>query len=185
MRRGLGLIELLIAIVVAAIAMALFFPSMLGVWKMQTLSYGMPTVDNDARGIALSLADSLRAATLCSTTDAGCTVDAAVENATATGLTVYRRSDDGTLKKITLAVVGGAFQQQTNGGVATTINNDATLALVFYTGTAYNSSSLTPFTPTNATLKTLAAVGIQASVVRNGLTSSYSTVIRLRNSPKT
>ena len=82
-------------------------------------------------------------------------------------------------------MVGGAFQQQTNGGVATTINNDATLALVFYTGTAYNSSSLTPFTPTNATLKTLAAVGIQASVVRNGLTSSYSTVVRLRNSPKT
>ncbi len=184
MRRGLGLIELLIAVVVVAIAMALFFPSMLGVWKMQTLSYGMPTVDNDARAIALNLADSLRAATLCNATDTGCTVDAAVENATATGLTVYRRNDDGTLKKITLAVVGGAFQQRTNG-VVTTIDNDATFTLVFYTGTTYNSNSLTPFTPTDATLKSLAAVGIQTTVARNGLTSSYSTVVRLRNSPKT
>ena len=88
------------------------------------------------------------------------------------------------MKKLTLAVVGGSFQQGTNGGAATTINTDATLTLVFYTGSTYNTSSLTPFTPTNTTLKSLAAVGIQASVVRNGLTGSYSTVVRLRNSPK-
>lgn len=184
MRRGRTLIELLAAVAIFALAMALFLPGMLGIWRIQALSYGAPTVDNDARRMVLRLADALRAATLCTASDSGCTVDAAAENASATALTAYRRNDDGTLKKLTYAVIGGDFQQQTNGGVATTINTGATLAMVFYTGSSYNPSSLTTFTPTNATLKSLAAVRIQAQVVRNGLTSSYTTTVRLRNSPR-
>lgn len=183
-RRGSTLFEVLMAIVILAVVVAVFLPTMLGTWRMQTLSFGMPTVENDARAMALRIADALRAATLCTASDSGCTLDAAAENATTTGVTAYRRNDDGSLKRETLSVVGGTFQEQFDGAAATTINTDATLTLVYFTGATYNSTSLTSFAPTNATLKTLAAVGIKTSVQRNGLTSSYSTIVRLRNSPK-
>ena len=183
-RRGTTLIEVLVAAILLAIVMAIFLPAMLSAWRMQALSFGMPTVDNDARGMALKVADALRAATLCTASDSGCTVDAAAENATATGLTAYRRNDDGTLKKLTLSVVGGSFQMQVDSNAPVTIGTGATIALVYFTGSAYNTTSLNPFTPTNATLKSLAAVGINTSVQNNGLTSSYSTLVRLRNSPR-
>ena len=58
------------------------------------------------------------------------------------------------------------------------------MTLTFYQAPTYHSSSLTTYTPDNTTVKQLIAVGIATSVTRNGLSGSYSTLVRLRNSPK-
>lgn len=168
---------------VSGFVMAAILPAMMTLWRMQKFSVSMPGVQADAQGMALRMADALRGATLCTSTDTGCTLDAPAENATATGITVYRRNDNGTLSEQTYSVVSGEFRL-VKGGVTTTFCRDAAMTLTFYGSATYNSSSLSTFSPTNATLKTLTAVGIATTVTRDGLTGSYSTLIRLRNSPK-
>lgn len=177
------LVEMLVGLGVATVVMAALFPSFLNLWRMQQTSFGMPGVQDDAREAAITVAQALRSATLCTSNDgAGCTLNAAAESASSNGVTVYRRNDDGTLSEIVYSTSSGNLTAQSSGP-ATTLYPNATLALTFYGSATYNSSSLSPYTPTNATLTNLAAVGIVATVARNGLTGTYSTLIRLRNSP--
>lgn len=182
-RRGAVLVQLLVGTMLSLIVFAGLLQGVVSLWRLQKYSVGMPSVQDDAREIALRLADSLRGATLCTSADAGCTLDAPVENPTASGVTVYRRNDNGTLSELAYAVSAGKFSVAI-GEKVTTFCTDANLTLTYYSAPAYYSNSLTAFTPTAATTKSLAAVGIVASVTRNGLTGRYETFIRLRNSPK-
>lgn len=183
-RRGTTLIQLLVGVIVVALVMAGFLRAFANAWRMQLTSIAVPGLQRDAKDVAMKIADAARGATLCAATDSGCTVDAPAENASSSAITLYRRNDDGTMTKRTYAVGAGLFTIQIGSAGAATICNSATLTLNFYGAASYNASTLTPFVPTNSTLKTLAAIGIKASVARNGITESYSTLIRLRNSPK-
>jgi hypothetical protein len=150
---------------------------------MQKMGLQMPAVQNDARQLALTIAGALRRATLCTASDSGCVVDAAAESASTSGVTVYRRETNGSLTKLAYGVSGGNAQV-TTGATTSILATGGSMTLTFYQGSTYHSSSLTTFTPDNTTIKQLIAVAITTSVTRNGLSGSYSTLVRLRNSPK-
>ena len=182
-RRGAVLIELLVGSVVTGIVLTVLLQGIVSLWRMQAFGFGMPSVQDDARDIALRLADALRDATLCTTTDGGCTVGAAVEATSSTGFTVYRRNADATLSKLLYGVSGGGFTLTTSG-TTTGFSTGAGLTLTYYSSADYNSNGLAAYTPTDATAKSLVAVGIVSTVTRNGLTGRFETLVRLRNSPK-
>lgn len=178
-RRGYTLIQALVGMVVGTVVGMGVFRAMIVLWRANSFSVSMPAVQDDAKSAVLTLAGALRRATLCTATDTGCTLDAAVESTSATGVTAYRRNADGSLSKLAYTISSGALRL--NGAI---LVPDATIALSFYGGATYHSSSLTSFVPTASTTKTLTAVGITATVARGGLTGTYSTFVRLRNSPK-
>jgi len=180
----MALIQLLVGVIVSSIVMGLLLQGTVSLWKMQSFGVGMPGVQEDARTVALRLADDLRGADLCVATDSSCTVDAAIESPAATGVTIYSRNDNGTLSELQYAVSNGSFTLRTDNGAPTTVCTDATLTLTYYSASTYYSNGLTAYTPTSATTKNLAAVGIVSTVTRDGLTGRFETFIRLRNSPK-
>lgn len=190
-RRGSVLIQLLAGTAVTGLVMALLLQGTVSLWQMQSDGITLPGVQDDAREIALRVADALRGATLCTSTDSSCSIDAPVENATATGVTVYRRNDDGSLTEYAYGVTNGNFTMTVGSGSATsggsqttTFCTGATLTLTYYSASSYYSNGLTAYTPTNSTATTLAAVNIVSTVTRNGVTARFETFIRLRNSPK-
>ena len=182
-RRGITLIELLVSTAVGLVLMGGVLVGFTTLWNMQKMGLQMPAIQEDARQLALTLAGSLRRATLCTSSDSGCVVDAAAESATSSGVTVYYRGTNGSLSKLVYAVSGGNAQL-TSGGSTSVLASGGSFTLTFYQGATYHSSRLTTFTPDNTTIKQLIAVGITTSVTRNGMSGSYSTLVRLRNSPK-
>ncbi len=183
-RRGSILIQLLVGCAIMTVVMGALLQILVSLWKMQTFSTSMPGAQDDARGIALRLADAFRSATLCTTTDSGCTVDAAFESASTTGVTIYQRNDDGTLSELAYGVSNGNFTL-TTGGTTTTFSTGATLTLTYYTSSSYYSSGLTSYSPPSASsAPSLTAVDIVATTTNNGLTARFETFVRLRNSPK-
>lgn len=86
-QRGTTLIQLLTGIAVSGVVMGLVLQGTMTLWRMQSFSISMPAVQTDAQGMALRVADALRGADLCQTGDSSCTLDAAVENTSATGVT--------------------------------------------------------------------------------------------------
>jgi hypothetical protein len=179
----MSLIQLLLAGVISTVVLGGILVGFMTLWNMQKLGLQMPAVQQDARQLALTLASSLRRATLCTSSDTGCTIDAAAESATSTGITVYRRNSDGSLSKLAYGISNGVAQV-TTGSTTNNLALGSSITLTFYQSPTYHSSSLTTYTPDNTTIKQLIAVGITTSVTRNGLSGSYSTLVRLRNSPK-
>ena len=182
-RRGSVLVQLLVGTVIMVIVMGALLQTLVSLWRMQSFSTGMPGTQDDARGIALRVGDALRGATLCTSTDSSCTLDAAVENPTASSVTVYRRDDSGNLVEYAYGVSNGNFTL-TSKGNTTTFATGATLTLTYYSSSSYYSSGFTSYTPTASTATNLVAVGIVATTTSNGLSARFETLVRLRNSPK-
>ena len=184
-RRGFTLVEVLVGLVVFGVVMGALFTAFCTMWNAQSLSIGLPESQQNAKQMAMTLASAIRGATYCQSTDSGCTLDAGIQNATATSCTVYSRNSSGTLVQTTYAVVNGNFQQ-TVGGTTTVLIPNATLALTYYTGpnsTTYNATSMTSFTPSATTAPDLIAVQIVATVAEGGGSTTYTTLTRLRNGP--
>lgn len=178
------LIEMLTATLAVSVIMAGLLQAFVSMWQAQTFATRMPQVQQDARQMALTLAGALRRATLCTSADSasGCTIDAAVENTSGSGVTVYKRVS-GTLTKLTYAISGANFQL-TSGGTTNTLYSDAAVGLTYYSSNSYRATNFTAYVPDSTTTKNLVSVGIQTSVTRNGITGTYFTLVRLRNSPK-
>ena len=181
-RRGTTLIELLVGTAVVTVVTGALLQILVSLWRMQSFSVGMSGSQDDARGIALRLADAFRSATLCTTTDSGCTLNAAIESPSSTGATIYQRNVDGTLSELAYGVSNGNFTL-TTGGTTTTFATASTLTLTYYGSSSYYSNGLASYTPTSSTTPSLAAVDIVATTVTNGQTARFETFVRLRNSP--
>ncbi|RYG24871.1 hypothetical protein EON82_09180 [bacterium] len=182
-RRGVTLIQLLVGTVLGTVVLGGVLVGFMALWNMQKMGLQMPAVQQDARQLALTIASSLRRATLCTSSDSSCVVDAAAESASSSGITAYRRNTNGSLSKLVYSVSSGNVQV-VDAGSTSILAAGGSLTLTFYQAATYHSNSLTTYTPDNTTIKQLIAVGITTSVSRNGLSGSYTTTVRLRNSPK-
>lgn len=166
------MMQLIVGTIITLVVSGGIYQAMSSGWNLHKFSINMPWVQEDARRTAIRLANSLRRASQCISLDQGCTVDAVVENATPTGITTYGRSKTGVLTKT-------IYSSTTD-----TDGNSSGYTLSYYQASAYHSGSLTPYTPSSTTTKQMCAVGITATVTRDGLTGTYTTLVRLRNSPK-
>lgn len=188
-RSGVTLIELLVACVILGFVGAGFMQLSSSVNKANGFSTTMPNVQEDAIRVVNLIAADVRRAPLCSASS-GCVTDAALHTGTANSLTVYTTSAGA---QRTFSLNSGSFQA-VNGSsstAATTIPdvNSLSFSYCVNSGLSYNMTS----SPDSATwvssvsgsdLKGLIAVRVTATVSRGGLTGNYSTVVRLRNSPK-
>ncbi|MBS1708390.1 MAG: hypothetical protein JSS65_06660 [Armatimonadetes bacterium] len=180
-RRGFTLVQASVGSFVLVVVAGGMFSVINNFHKVQTLNTTLPAIQVDAETAAETLANDIRRASLCTSSDSGCTVDSAFANATSTSLTVYARPS--SLEQRVYSAPGGSFQKVV-GGTTTTFMSDVTLTLTYYQGTGYRTSSWTAFTPDSTTVKQIIGVGITVSITRNNTTASYSTIVRPRNSPK-
>ena len=189
-KRGITLTEVMvvgsIGLAVTAGAIQMF----ISMNSANKFTMNMPQVQSDATDIVKMIAASLREAPLCDTT-AGCvgTADAAVLTASSTGITIYKTAAGATIQ---YSLSGGALRKTENSVTTTLYPATVTLNMSYlYSPGALYSMSQDPNTlswqnqAVNASDRiNLIAARITATVTRNGLTGSYSTTIRLRNSPK-
>lgn len=180
-RRGLTLIEILVALVVSAIVLSGIISVFLSIDKAQKFSMDMPTVQRQAQDVATIVANALRRSTLCTSSDSGCTVNAAIEGNSASGVTIYSRPSS-TLVPVTYAVNSGDFQKTVSGST-TTIYSGVALALTYYSSSTYHANSLVSYTPTSSTTPQLIGVKVVATVTDGSASATYTTVVRLRSGP--
>lgn len=181
-QRGTTLIQMLAGIVIMGVLSAGVFQALITLVKEREFSTKNPMIQEDARQMANLLAGAFRRSTLCTGSDSGCTLDSSVESFTASGVTIYTRPTS-TLVETTYDISSGTFRK-TIGNTTTNLYTGASLTITYYAAGSYNASTMTATAPGSLSGPSLAAVKIQTSITRNGFTGAYSTMVRLRNSPK-
>jgi hypothetical protein len=137
----------------------------------------------DARQPLDLMADHLRNAQLSSSAPYQ-----VVATGTATTITYYSDSARSSVSYF----LSGTTLMRTEGDLNATatpvLTGVTSLQFIYYRIASYNASGFTPCTspsaPTASELQRLAAIQIDATVTQDGYTSSYSTLVRLRNSPR-
>lgn len=181
-KRGATLIELIVGILIVALLSVALLQAFVSLWNEQAFGLRYPSVQEDARQMANILGGAFRRATLCTSSDSGCTLDAAISGASSSGVTIYTRPSS-ALVLTSYGVTNGVFWKNSSG-VTTNLFTGANLAITYYTSPSYNSSAMVPYFPNASQTPSLAAVRIQTTITRYGITGTYSTIVRLRNSPK-
>lgn len=183
-RRGFTIMQVLIGGLVSLVVVSALFYVLVGFSKVSSTADTMAGTQFDAEAMAQRLAADLRKASLCTSSDSGCTVDAALSGAGTSGVTVYVRNG-GNLEQRAYSINNGNFQRAI-GERTEVLQTNAALTLTYYRSSTYRTSSWTTFVspPTDTEAKQVIAVGINATVTRNGVAITYTTTVRLRNSPK-
>jgi len=188
--RGITLTEVMVVGTIGLAVMAGAVQMFISMNTANKFSMNMPQVQSDATEIVKMIAASLREAPLCDAT-AGCvgTPNAAILTASSTGITIYKTAAGATIQ---YSLSGGALRKTENSVTTTLYPATVTLNMSYlYSSGGLYSMTSDPNTQSwqnqavNASDRiNLIAARITATVTRNGLTGSYSTTIRLRNSPK-
>lgn len=129
------------------------------------------------------MADHLRNAQLASTSPY-----TVISAGTATTITYYSNASRAEVSYF----LSGTTLMRTEGNLGATatpvLTGVTSLRFVYYKIATYNASGfipcVAPSAPTTSELQRLAAIQIDAAVTQDGYTSSYSTLVRLRNSPR-
>jgi prepilin-type N-terminal cleavage/methylation domain-containing protein len=182
-RKGYTLVELLVSLIIGAVVMAVMLTTYIALWKDQNKAAGLTESQEGAKAIVWKMAESFRAASLCTSTDTGCDLNSGVESAGTSSVIINSRDSNGNLVKTTYAINNGNFQVTVGSGSPATYASGASMTLTYYTSATYNATALVPFTPTSSTDSTLIAVQIVGSVTQNGVTETYQTLVRLNNGP--
>ncbi|MDX2064317.1 MAG: prepilin-type N-terminal cleavage/methylation domain-containing protein [Fimbriimonadaceae bacterium] len=189
MRRNAGVtvIEMMITGVVMSIILVGILGAFSGIAQTNAMVNNLPPVHSDAMEIVNKVAAEVRKAPLCTATS-GCTTDSAIHTANANSLTIYR---DAAGSQRTFRLNNGTFEILNATTVVWSSPNVTSLTFQYLTnsGLTYNMTSSfdasswgTTVSSTN--LKGMTAIRITATTVRNGMTASYTSTVRLRNSPK-
>jgi type II secretory pathway pseudopilin PulG len=181
-RRGITLLEILASVALLTIVLSGLFTIFVSISGVQKFTSTMPGVQDYAQKMTLDVAAALRKATLATAADTSCTLNAAVESASSTAVTVYSGAN-GSITKTAYANSGANVNK---GGVLWYSN--ASLAFTYYQSSTASyhlasGSGLTAYTPSASTTKNLVAVKVAGTYTSGGLTATYSTIVRLRNSP--
>ncbi len=188
-RRAVTLIELLVVALLLGVVMAGIGQSAISLNKANVFNTAMPVVQDDANRIVNAIATDLRAAPLCTATT-GCVTDSAISEATQTAITLYKTAAGVTTR---YALSGTKLERFDNGSATPTVTiqdvPNFSIQYVINPDSSYNrlaqpASGDWVNTVTGADRLKISVVRISASVTRNGLAGTYSTTIRLRNSPK-
>ena len=180
---GLTLVELLVAALLLTVAGG----ALIGIFGMSFRSHDVVIGQNIAysearKGIDL-MADHIRNAQLNKNTGSG--VLNSVLHAGAIDDITYYSDDAGT--QIRYRLNGSNIERTDNTTTAVYVNNVQTLTLTYYKLTSYNGSwvlTTDPNVPTSAELPFIGGVEVRVSVLIDGFTTEYRTLVRLRNSPR-
>jgi len=111
-----------------------------------------------------------------------------IKDGTATSVTYYSDSAGGY---VTYALRGTTLERSEDSTELTgtpVLIGVTSLRFTYYKIATYNAAGFAPCTspsaPSSAELPRLAAIQIDATVTQDGFTATYSTLVRLRNSPK-
>jgi|GEM_PF-5557183 len=184
-RRGWTAIEAIVGLLCTAVLLTALY-SLLGALNVvQTVTADMTASTRDARNALDTMADHLRTSQLCTASGGSLVTNASIGSGATNDVTYYSDSSGTTVRYF----LSGTNLQRTAGGTTTTaLTNVTSLSYTYYTSSTYNSTSLTAtansHAPTAAELPQLAAIGITASTTTDGRTVQYSSIVRLRNSPK-
>jgi Tfp pilus assembly protein PilW len=178
-QRGAVLVDLMAGLMISFLVGAVIMSA------MQTSVSARETVNEqnqsqtDARQPLDLMADHLRNAQLSVNT----LPEVAVTAGTATAVTYNT-----TGAPVTYALSGANLQRTESGTTTTVLTGITSLRFTYYKIASYNASGfvpcLTPTAPLSTEFPRLAAIQVDATVTQDGYTSSYSTIVRLRNSPK-
>jgi len=185
--RGLTTVELLAAAAIAAVLAAGLMQLFISANNANTRAVGRPPVDNDAIQVTNLIAKAMRNAQICTATS-GCQTNSGFSQATLTSATTYTNASGATAR---YWLDAGAIKK-TEGGVTTIlVPSGASLAYGYCLSPvgAYNTAAdpgTLPFygaITVNSDLNKIIAVKITVRVLRGGVESAYSTIVRVRNSP--
>ncbi|HWD38205.1 MAG TPA: hypothetical protein VG944_05100 [Fimbriimonas sp.] len=201
--RATTMIEVLVSTIVVGLIMGGLLAVVSSIYSAETFAVTMPSVQSDARQMALTVAAGIRNATICTSSDqaTGPCIwpGGAIESPTGAQLTVYHRQTDGTLANVKYYISSdgtNTFCTDTktgHSGSSTTVTQrsytDAGISFTYYqsTSSAYHTNGLSQFAsfPTSATSGQLIAIGITARITRgSNVNGQYTTLVRLRNSPQ-
>lgn len=186
------LIEILVSGVILGVLLTLFITLFGSMFKAQAFTSTMPSVQADTADTLNALAQALRRAPICESS-AGCTglSGSAFDVASANTFTLYRTAA-GPADQFT--VVNGRLRTSstvTQGSGLTGSSGTLTLSFAYLTnaGGAYlatgDPAAATWVTSvTGAARANISAVRITVQHGGGGLVGTYSTIVRLRNSPK-
>jgi Tfp pilus assembly protein PilW len=184
--RGWTAVELLVGMVITSLMLIAMYFLFMAQYNVQSVTYDVTASARDARNPLDMIGDHVRMAAMCDSTQ-GCvgTNNSVIDAASANALTYYT-SAAGAKAQYHLS---GTTLVRTVGVVNTNaLVNVTSLALTYYKSSTYNNANLTTTTtanaPTAAELPLLSAIRITASTTTNGRSIHYSTLVRLRNSPK-
>lgn len=183
-RAGVTLVELMVGIVITLFLGSVF-------WGIMTISYsvnynvvGKNMVSADARRAVELLASHLTNAQLNKSTSTG-VLNSAIHAAAATDITYYTDATGADTVRYRLS--GTNLLRTDSGGDSVAATHIQSISLKYFKATAYNSAwvpTTDPVAPTAAELVQLAGIEVKVTVTRDGYSADYTSMVRLRNSPK-
>ncbi|HRK21932.1 MAG TPA: prepilin-type N-terminal cleavage/methylation domain-containing protein [Fimbriimonadaceae bacterium] len=183
-QRGVTLVELMVGIVITLFLGSVF-------WGIMTISYGVNDnvvganlVRAEARKAVEILASHLTNAQLNTSTVNG-VLNSAIHAASASDITYY--TDNTGTDTVRYRYSNGTLLRTDSGGDTTVATDIQSVSLKYFKATAYNSAwapTKTADAPEAGELPQLAGVEIKIVVTRDGRSADYTSVVRLRNSPK-
>jgi Tfp pilus assembly protein PilW len=178
------LIEAMVVGVIISVLMGGLIQLAFSMNKANQVVTGMPSVQDDAVRIVNVIAADVKNAVLCS--GGSGLADSAVHEAGSSKIGVYRAVDG---KRYTFQFTDGKVVRLVDNGTTPdwSVSGVTGFSLKYGTSSTYNVATLPASWATSVTgdtRKQIAAVEITATVMRGGLTGTYTTIVRLRNSPK-
>ena len=179
-QRGAVLMDMMMGLLISFLVGAVIMSAMQTSVSSRETVIGQNESQTDARQPLDLVADHLRNSQLVSTK--------AIVQGTASSVTYFTD----TAGSMVSYFLDGTTLKRTEGDInatpSTVLSGVTTLRLTYYKIASYNASGFvacaTPTVPTSTELARLAAIQIDATVTKNGFTSNYSSLVRLRNSPK-
>lgn len=176
-QRGAVLIDLILGLVMSFLVGAVIMSA------MQTSITSRQTVleqndsQTDARQPLDIVADHLRNAQLSG--------NAAISAGNKTSVSYYPEAG---AEPITYSWSSGSLSRTEDGKTSKVLSGVTSLSLTYYRVASYNSPTfvpcINPSAPSALELPVLGAIQIDATVSQDGYTANYSTIVRLRNSPR-
>jgi len=178
--RGWTLISLLMGLTVMGVVLIATIQIITQLYDEQAFSVNMPSVQSDAAEIANAIAARIRRA---ASWDDG-SGSMVLTNAAASDIEIHASTSGHWIRYYTDN--SNNFYIQTDSSGPTLLYSGVTLTLSYYQPTNTGSYTATGFSalgtfPTN--YSNLDAVGITVQVTRSGLSGTYVTTVRPRNSP--
>ncbi len=171
--RAVTLMEVLVSALISTIVLAVFVPQFTSLYAVNNFVLQSPPVFSEATDMVNLVARDLRRSALVN--------NAPITSATASAISIYTDTSGDT---ITYDISGGHFREAVNGGPAVDLFSTATLDLTYYQSATHDNSALTAYTPVSLSdFQQLVAVKIKGRITRHSYDGSYTTLVRLRNSP--
>jgi type II secretory pathway component PulJ len=180
-RRGVTLIEVMVVGIVMFVIAGGLLQVFTSVHAAHQSSQAIPDVQQQVTALVNELAAAIRQAQICPT-GAACVADAAVSSAGTNSISLYSYCTSAGCETILYEDIGGQIMKVWES--EDIIAHNTNIQFQYYTSPEYTSTSSTFEPVENPALAEIIAVEVSATTSRDGITATYTTVVRLRNAPR-